>query len=126
RLVFRELATGSDGRGVGAVDGEDLFEGVECVGEVAGFGDDVEVVLVSATRHCDVQPATGRRGAGPGEADIDGVGLPAMLGGCVPQPGVLARVVVGHRPPSGVVGAFDEQAAAGAGGDDPLLPVADG
>ena len=124
--VLGEVAAGAGGGGVGAVDGEDLVEDVAGVGEVVGVGDDVEVVLVAAAGGGDVQAAAGGRRAGDGEADVDGVGLPAVLGGGVAEPDVLAHVVGGQRDRAVAVAAVEGQAAVGVdGGDGPGLAVAD-
>ena len=77
-----------DGRGVGAVVGEDLFEDVA---GLAGFvGDDEQVVLLPSAGGADVEASVAGRGGDDGDADVDGVALVAVGGGGVAEPDVRA------------------------------------
>lgn len=138
------------------------------VGGIACLGDDVEMVLLPATRGGDVQAAAARRRnrarlltdvfrraaklwstiasqqrevtcrtssatrlqqgrrTGYGEADVDGVGLPAVLGRRIAEADTLADVLDGHGDIAGTVAAVEGQAAVGmGGGEGPDLSVAD-
>ncbi len=53
-------------------------------------------VLVAAAGRGDVQTATCRRRRGEGDGGVDGVGLPAVLGGRVAEADVVANVVGGQ------------------------------
>jgi hypothetical protein len=55
-----EVAALGDGGDVGAVEGEDRFEGVAGFGDVGGVGDDAHQVVVAAAGGGDVQAAACR------------------------------------------------------------------
>ena len=55
------------------------------------LGDDVDAVLVAAAGGADVQAAVGGGGGDEVDADVDGVGLVAVLGGGVAEPDMLPR-----------------------------------
>ena len=88
-----QLAALCGGGDVGAVAGQDAFEDVACLVEVAAVGDDQDQVLLFAAGDGDVQASTGGRCGGEFDTDGHGVGLVAMLGGRVPEADMLADVV---------------------------------
>ena len=115
-----------DGGDVGAVEGEDRFEGVSGFGDVGAVGDDAEQVLVAAAGGGDVQAAAGRHRRDEREAVVDGVGLVAVLGRRVAQPDVIVGVVGGQG--DGAVSLFTGHRQRTIGPDrrdGPRLPVAD-
>ena len=105
-VLLGELPALHDGGDVGAIGGDDRFEDVAGFGEVVGVGDDVDAVVVATAGHRDVQAATGGRRAGQGDRGGLGGGLGAVLGGRVPEPHMLERVLgrQGHRARPGEVG----------------------
>ena len=82
-----------DGGDVVAVGSEHVLQDVAGFGDVGAGGDDADRVALTAAGGGDVQAAPGRFGAGQGDRCGDGVGLPAVLGGGVAEPHVLADVV---------------------------------
>ena len=76
---------------VGPVDGEDGFEDVAGFGHVVAVGDDTQRVGVAAAGGSDIQAAAGGGWGGEGDGGVDGVGLPAVLGGGVAEPHMIRR-----------------------------------
>ena len=56
-VLFGELPALRHGGDVGAVAGDDCFEDVACFGDVVGFGDGQDEVLLFSAGHRHVQPA---------------------------------------------------------------------
>ncbi len=126
RLLVGEGAALGDGGDVGAVEGEDRFEGVSGFGDVGAVGDHAEQVLVAAAGGGDVQAAAGRHRRDERDAVVDGVGLVAVLGRRVAQPDVVVGVVGGQG--DGAVSLFTGHRQRTIGSDrrdGPRLPVAD-
>ena len=125
-LLVGEGAALGDGGDVGAVEGEDRFEGVSGFGDFGAVGDHAEQVLVAATGGGDVQAAAGRHRRDEREAVVDSVGLVAVLGRRIAQPDVIMGVVGGQR--DGAVSLFTGHRQRTIGPDrrdGPSLPVAD-
>ena len=116
-----------DSRYVGAIAGDDGFEDVACFGDVVGFGDDEDEVLLLSAGHRDVQSAAGGGWCGEGDAAGLGVGLVAGFGGGVAEADVVADVVGGKGDGAVSAELGHGQIAAGADvGDGPQFAVADG
>jgi hypothetical protein len=100
RNLAGEVAALGDGRDVGAVVGEDLFEDVTSLCRV--IGNDEQAVLLSSPRGGHVQAGVARGCVDDGQADVDGVALVAVGGGGVAETDVGSGVVggEGHLPVS--------------------------
>ena len=121
-----EVAALGDGGDVGSVVGEHGFEDVAGLGGVGALGYNVDPVLLAAACRADVQASAGGRRGDELDADVDGVGLVAVLGGGVAEPNVVPDVVVRER--DGAVSAevgHGERAVTAGAGDHPQVAVAD-
>ena len=75
-----------DGRCVGSIVGEDLFEDV--AGLLGFVGHDEQAVLLPSAGGADVEASVAGRGGDDGDPDVDGVALVAVGGGGVAEPDV--------------------------------------
>ena len=71
-MLLSELPALGDGWDVGAVAGDDGFEDVARFGDVVGFGNGEDEVLLFSAGHRDVQAAAG--GCWGGQGDAAGLG----------------------------------------------------
>ena len=125
-VLLGELSALGDGGDVGAVGVHDGFEDVAGFGEVVGFGDDADVVVLLPAGHCHVQAATGGGRGGEGDAAGLVVGLVVGFGGRVAEADVLLDVA-GREGDGAVSVELGDGHVAGVAdqGHDPQLAVAD-